>query len=97
MESAVFSVILRDFYSTISKCNWLVLVLTLGYFAGQLLLSKFRVLLSLRSPQNGKKGTEWELLSISSAIRFNEGKDCTLWNAHQNSLHCNGQGERKES
>ena len=25
MESAVFSVILQDFYSTISKCNWLVL------------------------------------------------------------------------
>ena len=33
MESAVFSVILQDFYSTIRKCNWLVLVLTSGDFA----------------------------------------------------------------
>ena len=32
-----------------------------------------------------------------SAVRFKEGEDCTLWNAHPNSLHCNGQGERKEN
>ena len=33
MESAVFSVILQDFYSTIRKCSWLVFVLTSGYLA----------------------------------------------------------------
>ena len=49
-------------------------MLTSGYFAGQLLLSKFRLLLSLHSPPNGKKGTEWVHLSISSAGRLNEGK-----------------------
>ena len=93
---------------------WLVFVLTTGDFAEQLVLSKFRVLLSLRSPPNGKKGTEWVLLrnrsavrasftkersqkKALSAVRFDEGKYCTLWNAHPNSLHCNGQGERKES
>ena len=32
------------------------------------------MLLSLHSPPNGKKGMEWVLLSISSAVRFNEGK-----------------------
>ena len=63
----------------ISKCNWLVLVLTLGYFAGQLLLSKFRVLLSLHSPPNGKKQTLWVLLSISIAGRLNEGKKSTAF------------------
>jgi len=55
------------------------------------------VLLSLHSPPNGKKQTLWVLLSISSAVRFNEGKNCNLWNAHQNSLHCRVQGERKEN
>ena len=54
MESAVFSVILKDFYSTISKYIWLVFVLTSGDFAEQLALSKFRVLLSLHSPRKGK-------------------------------------------
>jgi len=24
-------------------------------------------------------------------------EDCTLWNAYPNTLHCNGQGERKEN
>ena len=69
MESAVFSVILQDFYSIISKCNWLVLVLTSGYFAWQLLLSCFRVLLSLHSPPNGKKQTLWLLFKNRCAVR----------------------------
>ena len=87
MESAVFSVILKDFYSTISKYIWLVFVLTSGYFAEQLVLSKFCLLLSLHSPPNGKKGTEWVLLSISSAIRFNEGKrNATLCGMHIKTL-----------
>jgi len=33
MESAVFSVILKDAILLISKCYWLVLVLISGYFA----------------------------------------------------------------
>jgi len=37
------------------------------------------------------------LPSFFSAERFNEGKNCTLWNAYPNTLHCNGQGERKEN
>jgi cell division protein ftsX len=32
-----------------------------------------------------------------SVVRFNEVKDCTLWNAHPNTLHRNSQGERKEN
>ena len=70
------------------------------------MLSYFRVLLSLHSPQNGKKGTEWVLLSISSAIRFNEGKrNATLCGMHIKTL-CTVEfkeggrtveGERKEN
>ena len=97
MESAVFSVILKDDILLISKCYWLVLVLISGISLWQRVLSCFCVLLSLHSPPNGKKGTEWVLPSFFSAERFNEGKHCTLWNAHQNSLHCRVQGERKES
>jgi len=37
------------------------------------------------------------LPSFFSAERFNEGKNCTLWNAYPNTLHCNGQGGRKEN
>ena len=44
-------------------------MLTSGYFAGQLVLSKFRLLLSLHSPPNGKKGTEWVLLNNRCAVR----------------------------
>jgi len=29
--------------------------------------------------------------------KVQRGEDCTLWNADPNSLHCNGQGERKEN
>ena len=97
MESAVFSVILKDDILLISKCYWLVLVLISGISLWQRVLSCFCVLLSLHSPPNGKKGTEWVLPSFFSAERFNEGKHCTLWNAHQNSLHCRVQGERKEN
>ena len=75
MESAIFSVILQDFYSTISKCNWWVLVLISGYFAGQLLLSKFRLLLSFHSPPNGKKGTEWVLPRNRSAVSASSTKE----------------------
>ena len=65
----------------------MVFVLTSGYFAEQLVLSKFCLLLSLHSPPNGKKGTEWVLLSISSAIRFNEGKrNATLCGMHIKTL-----------
>ena len=32
----------------------------------------------------------WALLDV-------DWEDCTLWNADQNTLHCNGQGERKEN
>ena len=66
---------------------WLGFVLTSGCFAGKLLLSCFRVLLSLHSPPNGKKQTLWVLLSISSAVRFNEGKrNATLCGMHIKTL-----------
>ena len=52
-------------------------MLTSGYFAGQLLLSKFRLLLSLHSLGKGKQSTEWVLLRISSSVRLNEGKKNT--------------------
>ena len=64
MESAWFSVILKDLYSTISKCNWLVFVLTSGDFAEQLALSKFRLLLSLHSSRKREQWTEWVLFSF---------------------------------
>ena len=83
----------------ISKCNWLVLVLTSRIALLQRVLSYFRVLLSLHSPQKGKQYTEWVLLRFSGAERFQWGKDkrYTMWNAHPNSQHCRAQGERKES
>ncbi len=62
------------FYTIISKCGWLVLVLTSGVSLLQRVFSCSRVLLSLHSPQKWKKQTEWVLLSFSSAVWFNEGK-----------------------
>ena len=61
----------------ISKCNWLVFVLTSGISLWQRVLSCFRMLLSLHSPQKGKQYTEWVLLSFLSAVMFNEGKSKT--------------------
>ena len=96
MESAVFSVILKDDILLISKCYWLVLVLISGISLWQRVLSCFCVLLSLHSPPNGKKGTEWVLPSF--LVRKGSTREgCTLWNAHPNSLRCNGQGGRKEN
>ena len=44
-------------------------MLTSGIALLQRVLSKFRLLLSLHSPQNGKKGTEWVLLNNRCAVR----------------------------
>ena len=54
MESAVFSVILKDAILLISKCYWLVLVLISGYFA--LTESAF---LFLRASESSL-ASEWE-------------------------------------
>ena len=44
-------------------------MLTSGIALLQRVLSKFRLLLSLHSPPNGKKGTEWVLLNNRCAVR----------------------------
>ena len=44
-------------------------MLTSGIALLQRVLSKFRLLLSLHSPPNGKKGTEWVLLNNRCAGR----------------------------
>ena len=55
------------------------------------------VLLRNRSAVRASSTKERSQTKTLSAVRFNEGKNCTLWNAYPNTLHCNGQGERKEN
>ena len=62
----------------------------------QRVLSCFRVLLSLHSPQKGKLCTEWVLLRVSSAVMVNEGKrKAELCGMHIKNLCAEGFNEGK--
>ena len=74
-------------------------MLTSGIELWQRVFSCFCELRSLHSPPKGKP-TQWvgapQDFQFGKA-QWGEEKHCILLNAHQNSLHCNGQGEGKES